>query len=55
VLADDEAAAAFARDGVVCPGSVLSEAEVAAAAAPIDAVLACAQWHNVRVCSGCRQ
>ena len=40
VLADDEAVAAFARDGVVCVRQVLSAPEVAAAAAAIDAVLA---------------
>src|SRR5260370_22738130 len=40
VLADEGAAAAFARDGVVCVRSVLSPAEVAVAAAAIDAVLA---------------
>ena len=40
VLADEEAVAAFARDGVVCVRQVLSTAEVAAAAAAIDAVLA---------------
>ncbi len=39
VLADG-AVAAFARDGVVCIRSVLDEAEVAVAAAGIDAVLA---------------
>jgi ectoine hydroxylase-related dioxygenase (phytanoyl-CoA dioxygenase family) len=37
---DDEAAAAFARDGVACVRSVLDPGEVAAAAAAIDAVLA---------------
>jgi len=37
---DDEAAAAFARDGVACVRSVLDPAEVAAAVAAIDAVLA---------------
>ena len=37
---DDEAVAAFARDGVACLRSVLDPAEVAAAAAAIDAVLA---------------
>src|SRR5580658_4932538 len=36
----DEVAEAFARDGVACVRSVLSPAEVAAAAAAIDAVLA---------------
>jgi ectoine hydroxylase-related dioxygenase (phytanoyl-CoA dioxygenase family) len=40
VLADEEAVAAFARDGVVCVRQVLSTQEVAAAAAAIDAVLA---------------
>ena len=40
VLADEEAAAAFARDGVVCVRQVLSADEVAAAAVAIDAVLA---------------
>ena len=40
VLADNEAVAAFARDGVVCVRQVLSAQEVAAAAAAIDAVLA---------------
>jgi ectoine hydroxylase-related dioxygenase (phytanoyl-CoA dioxygenase family) len=40
VLVDDEVAAAFARDGVVCVRSVLAEAEVATAAGAIDAVLA---------------
>jgi ectoine hydroxylase-related dioxygenase (phytanoyl-CoA dioxygenase family) len=39
-LADDEAAAAFARDGVVCLRQVLDAGEVAAAAEAIDAVLA---------------
>jgi ectoine hydroxylase-related dioxygenase (phytanoyl-CoA dioxygenase family) len=37
---DDEAVAAFARDGVACLRSVLDPAEVAAAATAIDAVLA---------------
>jgi len=36
----DEAAAAFARDGVACVRSVLDPGEVAEAAAAIDAVLA---------------
>jgi ectoine hydroxylase-related dioxygenase (phytanoyl-CoA dioxygenase family) len=36
----EEMAAAFSRDGVVCVRSVLSPAEVAVAAAAIDAVLA---------------
>jgi ectoine hydroxylase-related dioxygenase (phytanoyl-CoA dioxygenase family) len=40
VLADDEAVAAFARDGVVCLRQVLSAQEVAAAATAIDVVLA---------------
>jgi ectoine hydroxylase-related dioxygenase (phytanoyl-CoA dioxygenase family) len=40
VLADEEAVAAFARDGVVCVRQVLSAREVTAAAAAIDAVLA---------------
>ena len=40
VLADEEVASAFARDGVVCVRSVLDRAEVALAAAAIDAVLA---------------
>ncbi len=40
VLADEGVAAAFARDGVVCVRSVLDPAEVAIAAAAIDAVLA---------------
>jgi ectoine hydroxylase-related dioxygenase (phytanoyl-CoA dioxygenase family) len=40
VLADAEAVAAFAQDGVVCVRQVLSTQEVAAAAAAIDAVLA---------------
>jgi ectoine hydroxylase-related dioxygenase (phytanoyl-CoA dioxygenase family) len=40
VPADEEAVAAFAKDGVVCVRQVLSAAEVAAAAAAIDAVLA---------------
>ncbi len=40
VLADEGVAAAFARDGVVCVRSVLNPAEVAVAAAAIDAVLA---------------
>src|SRR5215469_14836317 len=40
VLADEEAVAAFARDGVVCVRQILSPQEVAAAAAAIDAVLA---------------
>jgi ectoine hydroxylase-related dioxygenase (phytanoyl-CoA dioxygenase family) len=39
-IADDEAVAAFARDGVVCVRQVLSAREVAAAAAAIDVVLA---------------
>src|ERR1700729_1031509 len=39
MLADEEAVAAFARDGVVCVRQVLSAPEVAAAAAAIDAVL----------------
>ena len=40
VLADDEAVAAFARDGFACVRQVLSAQEVAAAAAAIDAMLA---------------
>jgi ectoine hydroxylase-related dioxygenase (phytanoyl-CoA dioxygenase family) len=40
VLADDEAVAAYARDGVVCLRSVLDGEQVAAAARAIDAVLA---------------
>src|SRR5438067_5842189 len=40
VRPDDEAVAAFARDGVACLRSVLDPAEVALAAAAIDAVLA---------------
>ncbi len=40
VQADDEAVAAFARDGVACVRQVLSAKEVAEAAAAIDAVLA---------------
>src|ERR1700740_2824621 len=40
VLADGEAVAAFARDGVACVRQVLSAREVAAAAAAIDVVLA---------------
>ena len=40
VRPDDEAVAAFARDGVACLRSVLDPAEVAAAVAAIDAVLA---------------
>jgi len=40
VPADDEAVAAFARDGVVCLRSVLDGEQVAAAARAIDAVLA---------------
>jgi len=40
VLADEGVAAAFARDGVVCVRPVLDPAEVAIAAAAIDAVLA---------------
>ena len=40
VLADDEAVATFARDGVVCVRQILSTREVAAAAAAIDVVLA---------------
>ena len=40
VLADDEAIAAFARDGVACVRQVLSPQEVAVAAAAIDIVLA---------------
>src|SRR5271168_2014116 len=40
VLVDEEAAAAFARDGVVCVRQVLSADEVAAAAVAIEAVLA---------------
>jgi ectoine hydroxylase-related dioxygenase (phytanoyl-CoA dioxygenase family) len=40
VFADDEAVAAFARDGVVCVRQVFSAPEVAAAAAAIDVVLA---------------
>ena len=40
VLADNEAAAAFARDGVACVRQVLSAQEVAAAAAAIDVALA---------------
>src|ERR1700757_660932 len=40
VLANEEAVAAFARDGIVCVRQVLSAQEVAAAAAAIDAVLA---------------
>lgn len=39
-LADDEAVAAFARDGVVCLRQVLDAAEVAVAAEAIQAVLA---------------
>jgi ectoine hydroxylase-related dioxygenase (phytanoyl-CoA dioxygenase family) len=39
-LADDEAVAAFARDGVVCLRQVLDAAEVAVAAQAIEAVLA---------------
>jgi ectoine hydroxylase-related dioxygenase (phytanoyl-CoA dioxygenase family) len=39
-LADEDAAAAFARDGVVCVRQVLSTDEVTAAADAIDAVLA---------------
>ncbi len=40
VLVDEEAAAAFARDGVVCVRQVLSADEVAAAAVAIEAALA---------------
>ena len=40
VRPDDQAVAAFARDGVACLRSVLDPGEVAAAAAAIDAVLA---------------
>ncbi len=40
VLTDEETAAAFARDGVACVRGVLDGAEVAAAAAAIDTVLA---------------
>src|ERR1700742_4622168 len=40
VRPDDEAVAAFGRDGVACLRSVLDPAEVAIAAAAIDAVLA---------------
>src|SRR6201995_6106720 len=40
VRPDDEAIAAFARDGVACLRSVLDPGEVAEAAAAIDAVLA---------------
>jgi hypothetical protein len=40
VRADDEVVAAFARDGVACLRSVLDPAEMAVAAAAIDAVLA---------------
>jgi hypothetical protein len=40
VRGDDEAAAAFARDGVACLRRVLDAGEVAAAADAIDAVLA---------------
>src|SRR5580692_2559861 len=40
VFADEEAVAAFARDGVVCVRQVLSGRQVAAAAAAIDIVLA---------------
>src|SRR5277367_268115 len=40
VRADDEVVAAFAQDGVACLRSVLDPAEVAAAVAAIDAVLA---------------
>jgi len=40
VLADDEAVAAFARDGVACVRQVLSAQEVAAAATAIDVALA---------------
>ena|SRR5579864_2714893 len=40
VLADEEAAEAFARDGVVCLRSVLDRDQVAVAAEAIDAVLA---------------
>jgi ectoine hydroxylase-related dioxygenase (phytanoyl-CoA dioxygenase family) len=40
VLADEEAVAAFARDGVACVRQVLSADEVAVAAAAVDAVLA---------------
>src|SRR6201989_1876231 len=40
VRPDDEAVAAFARNGVACLRSVLDPAEVAIAAAAIDAVLA---------------
>ena len=40
VRPDDNAVAAFARDGVACLRSVLDPGEVAAAAAAIDAVLA---------------
>src|SRR6201993_4356887 len=40
VLANEEAVAAFARDGIVCVRQVLSAQEVAPAPAAIDAVLA---------------
>jgi ectoine hydroxylase-related dioxygenase (phytanoyl-CoA dioxygenase family) len=40
VLADEDAAAAFARDGVVCVRQVLDADEVAAAADAVEAVLA---------------
>ena len=40
MIIDEEAAAAFARDGVACVRSVLDASEVAEAAAAIDAVLA---------------
>jgi ectoine hydroxylase-related dioxygenase (phytanoyl-CoA dioxygenase family) len=40
VRLDDEAIAAFARDGVICLRSVLDPGEVAVAVAAIDAVLA---------------
>ena len=40
MIVNDEAAAAFARDGVACVRSVLDPGEVAEAAAAIDAVLA---------------
>src|SRR3984957_2101423 len=40
MVIEEEVAAAFAHDGVVCVRSVLDEAQVAVAAAAIDAVLA---------------
>ncbi len=39
-LDDEEAVAAFARDGVVCVRQVLTAQEAAAAAAAVEAVLA---------------